>query len=874
MSIKTIFKIYDLVTKVNVKTRKIKNNYHFYVFSSLVASLLVSFTIIGIRQLGSLQFLEISAYDMMLRATSKNYTDSRLLLVEITDDDIKKQDSWPITDATIAELLKKLNQHQPKAIGLDVYKDISQPPGTQELQKQLQNTNTVVIEHIGSGKNRVSAPPNVPESRVGFNDLLLDIDNVVRRYLVYAEIYDRDEEEEKKLYSFALRLSLAYLQNHYSIEPPYKDTSDDITGTINGIQLRNIFLKRLKANSGGYRMHPDEAPGFQVLIDYQSSDIAPRVTLTDVLNNNVDPGLVKDKIVIIGTTAPSIKDVFYTPLRTDDTNDAQKSTMPGALIHAQMVSQLLSLELDNKTQFWFWAEPIEGLWILVWAGAGALMAWWLRHPLALAGAGISSLGVLWGIGFGLFMTAGWIPVVPPTLSFILAGSGIVAYKAVYALFYDSLTDLPNRTSFTEKLNQAHKNRNNQTTGSITVFCVDIDRFKLINEGLGYQAGDRLLKCAAKNLRQYFNSGTLIARVGGDEFAIAMFDLPDAEAAVKVANQLQKDLTLPFSLQGRQATTTLTIGVAFNSMETADTQKYGLIKFQAENMLRAAQTAMYKAKAEGKTHSEVFSAIMHQQALSRLNLEAELYEAIENKEFELYYQPIICFETNHLAGFEALVRWQSPKRGFISPGAFIPIAEETGAIIPLGEWIIEAACSQMHQWQQEFQDYTSLFISVNLSGRQFAQEDLVDKIQHTLALTGLAPESLKLEITESMVMDNVESAIAMLENLKFLGMKLSMDDFGTGFSSFSYLHRFPMDTLKVDRSFVNNMSKAAKNIEIVSTIIMLAHKLGMDVVAEGIETLEEKDLLKALNCEYGQGYFFSKPISAAEVNQLLAKFRQW
>ena len=859
MSIQLIFKFYNLLRRINLGIKKFTKTYNSYTLSSIAASLLVSCTIISIRQLGGLQFFEVSAYDLMLRAASENYTDPRLLLVEITEQDIQNQNRWPIPDATIAQLLQKLHQYQPKVIGLDVYRNVAAPPGTQELQEQLQKTNTIVVEHFGSGNSRISAPANVPESFIGFNDVVLDRDSVIRRYIVYVTV------EGQEFYSFALRLSLAYLQ---------KNTSD-LKITPNGVYLNNILLKLLQANSGGYQMKPQEVSGFQDLINYQSPNIARKVTLTDVLEGEIDPDLVRNKVVIIGTTAPSIKDVFYTPLPTDDSNDAQRTTTPGVLIHAQMVSQILSLVLDDKTQFWFWAEPWEKLWILLWAGIGTAVAWWLRHPLAIAGASVFSLSILWGIGFGLFLAAGWIPVIPPTLSFIVAGSSIVAYKAIYALFYDPLTDLPNRTRFTEKLNQLKWNsQNKQASNSITVFCVDIDRFKLINEGLGYKTGDRLLKGAATSLQRYFKAGTLIARVGGDEFAIAVFNLLDAQAAVEIADQLRQDVTLPFLLHGRQVTTTLTVGVAFNCVAMLEEKEQNALNFQAENMLRASQTAMYKAKAEGKTHSEVFTTTMHEQALRRLQLEADLYEAIINEEFELYYQPIICFKTAKLAGFEALVRWKSPKRGLVSPSAFISVAEETAAIIPLGEWILKKACHQMYQWQQEFSNYDSLFISVNLSGKQFGQQDLVETIQQILAVTNLAPQSLKLEITESMVMDNIESAIAMLERLKLLQMKLSMDDFGTGFSSFSYLHRFPMDTLKIDRSFVSNMSRSDKNIEIVSTIIMLAHKLGMDVVAEGIETAAEKDILKSLNCEYGQGYFFSKPIPAAAVSQLLTEFRQW
>ena len=266
--------------------------------------------------------------------------------------------------------------------------------------------------------------------------------------------------------------------------------------------------------------------------------------------------------------------------------------------------------------------------------------------------------------------------------------------------------------------------------------------------------------------------------------------------------------------------------------------------------------------------------MHEQALKRLQLEADLNQAIKNEEFELHYQPIISLKTGIITGFEALVRWQSPSRGFVSPGAFIPVAEETGLIVPMGKWILQAACKQMQQWREQFSSAASMVMSVNLSSRQFAQANLVTQIQETLILTGLDGANLKLEITESMVMDDVENTIALLHELKKLKIKISMDDFGTGFSSFSYLHRFPIDTLKVDRSFVSNMDRGIKNQDIVNIIVILAHRLGMDVVAEGIETRVEQDILHQFSCECGQGYFFAKPLSQADASELLKQNKTW
>ena len=842
MNIKYLRKFYSYFYRFKLKkSKKLNKNNYRTISSSLVASLLISSTVIGIRQLGKLQFLEVLAYDFIVQLANKKQTDPRLLIVEITDQDIKNQNRWPISDATFAQLLQKLQQYQPKVIGLDVYRDIAYPPGNEELQEEFKNNNIIAIQYLGNNHTRISAPPNIPESRIAFNDVVLDADNILRRNLMYVQVQD------KELYSFSLRLSLAYLQDNSLIK-----NNPDLQVTSEGIYINDVLINRLKANSGGYQMHPQEASGWQTLIDYQSPEIATKVTLTEILNNQIDPNLVKDKIVLIGTTASSIKDLLDTPY------SGQNKTIPGVVLHAQMVSQILSIVLDNdhKAQYWFWTETIESLWIITWAIAGAIIAWRVRHPLTTAGGSILALGVLWGTGLGLFLNAAWIPVVPPTLSFILTVSAIVTYKVSYAMFYDALTDLPNRTKFIEKLNHLKKRKDKK---SLAIFCLDIDRFRLINKALGDKTGDILLQCAARSLENYFfDSESFIARVGGDEFAVAITNLVDAEIAIKIAEEMSQEIILPFLLRGRPAQTKTAVGVIFSSI---------MADLEADNLLRAAETAMYKAKATGKTHAEIFTTKMQEEALSHLELEADLYEAIEKEEFELYYQPIVCLKTNKVAGFEALVRWNSPKRGFVSPGLFIPVAEATSAIIPLGEWILKRACQQMYQWQQEMSDFNSLFISVNLSVGQFEQKNLIGRIENILESTGLAPQNLKLEITESMVMDDVESAIAILEKLKFLGIKLSMDDFGTGFSSFSYLHRFPMDTLKIDRSFVCNLSKSIKNKEIVSSIIMMAHKLNMDVIAEGIETTEEENLLQAFNCEYGQGYLFSKPIPSKEIRNL-------
>jgi len=802
-------------------------------------SLLVIAIIIGVKQWGGLQNLELFAYDAMIRLKSNSRLDERLLLVEITDRDIKNQKRWPIDDQTIAQLLAEIQQYQPKVIGFDLYRDITYPPGTASLHEQLQADNLIAIEFLGNEANHVPPPAVMPSSNIGFNDVVLDQDSVLRRNLIYARLGDR------QLYSFAFRLSLKYLQNS-----PELVNNLEITESLDSLAVGNVVLPRLQANSGGYQMHPTEALGWQILIDYPSPKIAPTITLTEALSGKLNADLVKDKVVIIGTTAPSIKDFLYTPY------EGKQATMPGALAHAQMVSQLIRLILGESTQVWFWAEGIEVLWIGFWSLLGLAISIKLRHPLSIGIATIAVSSTLYLACLAIFFAGGWVPLVPSLLSLVLTVGLIWTYKVVYNTLYDSLTALPNATLFTQQLRQLNnKYLQSDSALSIVVFCLDLDRFKLINDGLGYQAGDQLLRATTQHLQDYLGSDELLARVGGDEFAIATVTKEDPNVAIRIASKLQEILTVPFNFKGKEILNSVTIGIAINDISK---------DFMAENSLRSARTAMYKAKASGKIRYEIFAQKMHQQALIRLELETDLYQAIAKQEFQLYYQPIISLKTHKIAGFEALVRWISPSKGFISPGEFIPIAEETGAIIPLGEWIFQEACTQMHFWQQKFPEYADLFISVNLSGRQFNQLNLVEKIEGILEITQINHQNLKLEITESMVMNNVQDAIAMLNRLKALGLRLSMDDFGTGFSSFSYLHQFPMDTLKVDRSFVSNMNKGTKNLEIVSTIILLAHKLGMDVIAEGIETEEEQHLLENLDCEYGQGYLFARPLPADKI----------
>jgi diguanylate cyclase (GGDEF)-like protein/PAS domain S-box-containing protein len=425
-------------------------------------------------------------------------------------------------------------------------------------------------------------------------------------------------------------------------------------------------------------------------------------------------------------------------------------------------------------------------------------------------------------------------------------------------FHDALTGLPNRALFMDHLKLAiARSRRNMGT-RFAVLYLDLDRFKVINDSLGHTIGDQLLVGIADRLKLNLRPGDTVARLGGDEFTVLIEDITEETESVQVAERIQKELSVPFLLSGREVFTTVSMGIAPSATGYE----------RAEDILRDADTAMYRAKSSGKARYEIFDKAMHARAINLLQMETDMRRALEREEFLLHYQPIVSLENFRLRGFEALVRWQHPERGFISPMDFIPVAEDTGMIIQLGEWVMREACRQMQLWQKRFPVEPPLFISVNLSSKQFSQNTLISTFAAILQETGVKPQTVKLEITESVVMENIDTATDMLRQLRALGVQLAIDDFGTGYSSLSYLHRFPIDTLKIDRSFVTRMSENNENTEIVRTIVVLAQNLGMDVIAEGVETNEQLVLLQKLGCENGQGYFFSKPANSDGAEKII------
>jgi diguanylate cyclase (GGDEF)-like protein/PAS domain S-box-containing protein len=425
---------------------------------------------------------------------------------------------------------------------------------------------------------------------------------------------------------------------------------------------------------------------------------------------------------------------------------------------------------------------------------------------------------------------------------------------------DPLTGLPNRTVLVDRLRHAFARAQRDPEQGFAVLFFDLDRFKNVNDSLGHMTGDKLLRAIAQRVENACRPGDTVARFGGDEFAILVEDIRDVRGATVAAERIQDEFKVPFDLDGVEVFATISIGIALWNPEYP----------RPEDLLRDSDTAMYRAKDMGRNSFAVFDDDMHKQVVATLRLENDLRRALNGKEFRVFYQPIVSIADGHIAGFEALVRWQHPEKGLLMPGTFIQVAEEMGGIIQLDRWVAEEACKQLRIWHQKFRQHSRVTMSVNLSATQLMRHDVVAGIDLILRNTGLYGQSLKLEVTESVLMENAQYASAVLEQLRKLNIGISIDDFGTGYSSLSYLRRFEIDTLKIDYSFVSRMLEDEESSEIVRTIITLAKNLGKDTIAEGVQTRSQFDALVDLDVKMVQGYFVSPPLPAEVAEALLER----
>lgn len=441
-------------------------------------------------------------------------------------------------------------------------------------------------------------------------------------------------------------------------------------------------------------------------------------------------------------------------------------------------------------------------------------------------------------------------------------------ELIHTARHDALTNLPNRTFFLEQLRKAVKNAESSADSLFAVLFLDLDQFKMVNDGLGHSVGDKILFGVAQRLlgttRVADNrvSSGMVARFGGDEFAILLENIKEEGDALTVAKRVQQVMEQPFKIDGRKVIISASIGITMSYMG------YN----QAEDMLRDADIAMYAVKENGKSGYKVYDQPMHARLMENLDMQIGLRQAINNGELLLHYQPILSLQMGNIVGFEALIRWDSPDQGLVYPDKFLSVSDTTGLLTSIDHWVMQTACQQMNQWNKENPSAPPLYISVNLSGKQIQHPLLVKQVEEVLKKTGLEAKNLWLEITESTSIKKSETTLSMLGELRAMGVSLSLDDFGTGFSSLSYLHRFPVNALKIDRSFVSRIGGKGEGKKIIETIVILGQQLGLDVIVEGVETAEQLEFVSLLDCGYAQGYYFSKPLVASEARAFMKKAR--
>lgn len=784
--------------------------------------------------------LELFLFDQGVRLIRDRNDDPRLLVVGITDEDIA-QYGWPLPEETLTNLLSNLQQHNPRVIGLDLFRTQAQ---SDDLATQLKADNLVIVSKIDENGDFVLTKESnlVPRERIGFSDLLIDPDNVVRRSLLFVNVA---EPSEPAFYSFALRIALSYLD--------IDDTG--FSADKDSLRIQNTEIPILRAGDGGYQNIDDG--GYQMLLRYRDRiSPAPQLSLGEVLNESFDPALVQDKIVLIGGIDSSLKDEFYTPYSAALAHDF---VMPGVIVHAQIVSHLLDIVGHSpRTVYQFLPVWLEPGWLIIWAIVAGIITWQIRRPIVLLLASILLIAAILGVSYGLLLGLIWVPTAELIIGILLAVGLNTGQRLLYQSTHDELTQLPKRDLFVSLVYKAlQQQQSNSNTPSVIVAFLEIERINVINKSLGYRAGDRVLTFVTEQLNQELPHTTRVARLGDSEFAI-LFKQNSQASVQSILKQLQDTLSKPMDLGKHRLLLTPHLGVSVAQ---------GQQSYDPDNLIRNAHLAMYKSKASSQANHTFFSTNMLTEDVHRLQLESDLLTAIEQEQFYLAYQPIVCLKNNTIAGFEALIRWQKADGSFISPVKFIPVAEETGLILPLGEWVFRTACQQLQHWKVAFPDQR-LVMSINLSSCQFSQPNLIQIIRETLEQLNLQGQDIRLEITESMVMEDIHQSIQLMMQFRELGIQLGIDDFGTGYSSLSYLHRLPFDTLKIDKSFVGHMETNREDYAIVNTILDLGHSLNINVVAEGVETLEQVKLLQQRQCQYGQGYFFARPLDAVQATKFL------
>jgi diguanylate cyclase (GGDEF)-like protein len=830
---------------------------------------------IALQALGLLSPLEKLAYISLFKLRGAQAWDDRLVLVAIDEAAIAELDrnNWSRQEYT--KLLDRLAVAQPRVVVLDM---VLQKPTDDDsaLAAAMRDRLAAILAVAWNKQGEVfQSAPELRAAAAAQGHIVKqeDSDGLMRR--IVPEIHETP--------ALGIATTQTYFNQHYPLNLP----------------------QHLWINWPG---------NIETLTTY---------SFKDVIDQPIAPDAFRDKIVLIGTTAEGF-DPVATPFNLNP--PASGIHLHAATIHNLLQNNFLHPWGENRAL----ALPLYGI-------AGIILSLAMsRHNLLPKLAMGWGLGASWCIlTVASFHVNILLPVAPPLVLIFCAGAIATIqdrlsldatlqrqeYQLQKQTLYDTLTGLPNRTLFMEYLKAAAARAQQQSDFTFAVLFLDLDRFKVINAHRGHQAGDLLLAAIAHRLKQwtqsyqytvYRDTRPILARFGGDEFTLLLHNLNSLDEAINAAREIDGLFLQAFSIDGQEIFSSVSIGIACSqnptSREALDLPSLAVFD-QPDSILRNAEIAMYQAKVQGKARYAIFNSNLHQSAIALLQLETDLRQAVGqplnlpqreipyplrtaigtsappalnlqrqdlflNREFRVHYQPIVDLQSGKIVGFEALIRWQHPQRGLISPVEFIPLAEETGLITILGEWVLRRACEQLTYWHKTLHCSQPLVMTVNLSPAQLKQPNLPRIVAEILADTGLTPKTLKLEITESGLMENIDIAMSLLQQLTKLGVQLSIDDFGIGYSSLGRLQHLPFNTLKIDQSFVRWMGFEDESLEIVQTILTLAHNLGMNVVAEGIETFEQLSQLRRLHCDYGQGYLFSRPIEAIAATTLLTADPRW
>ncbi|BBC24511.1 EAL domain-containing protein [Pseudanabaena sp. ABRG5-3] len=809
--------------------------------------------ILPIVHFGILQPIEFWAYNSFSNWRGDRPWDDRVVIVAIDDTSISKIGRFPWNRDLYREFLQKLSRTEVNVIGFDILWSESSP-ADKALAEAIEQYQRVVLAMAWDKSGQVLLPTkDLGNAGVAFGHILKreDADGIVRQ--VDLQVQDIPSLGVAMLQTYALTTAAI---------SPLPDLSQP------------LWINWTK-----------------------HSQNMPQLSFVDVIDGKIPESSFRNKIVLVGVTASGI-DSLSTPL---DRNPPAS----GVHLHAMVIQNLLqrnSLTIAKTQDLWSIA-------LLVSLSISLLLP---RRILGLGCISAFSIAGLWfAIAFLAFSFNYWMAIAMPILLFLFTGGAISLQERwqiqqslkiadaqiLYDATHDRLTGLFNRAFIEDRLNDllnpqdlSPKNLSqsiNNFSLLIAVLWINLDRFKNINDIFGHPIGNLLLVEVGKCLRSCVPITASIARFGGAEFVILLENVANEQSVLNIADRIQKRLQETFLVQGNEIAIAANIGIKFHHIdhftEQIDAQNTSEL-VSPETILRDADTAMYYAKKLGNSYSKVFEVAMRERVLERLQLEKDLRQAVaiaqdphnqdphnqDHQEFLIYYQPIVSLRSMQIVGLEALIRWRHPQRGLISPTYFIPLAEETGLIIPIGDWIMRHACYQLKSWHQRFAKAKDITISVNLSPKQLAQDDVLEKCLNVLQQTDLEPKYLKIELTESSIMENPNFAVSILRKMQEAGINIYIDDFGTGYSSLAYLHKFPFDGLKIDRSFVNNIHADNNGTEIIQAIIALAQSVNAHIVAEGIESLDQLNYLQDLLSEEGdgQGFFLFRPIDRLGIEALL------